>query len=185
MTVIDKMAYRAHILLGTLSKVYGYEGFVVVKIEKRFIYSNIDVDNIESVFLEIEGKLVPFFIEDLFYAGGDTIRFKFIDYDNPGRVEEFIGCSVFLVNNPDECNGNNDDVDDKNLVGYSVVSSDSIPIGLIMDIFDNTGQYLLAVKTSNGKEVLLPLHDDLIVDIDDENKILTIKLLNELLSLNE
>ncbi len=61
------MAYNANILLGRISKVHGFEGAVTVKLEKNLIEN---IPDMESVFLEIEGKPVPFFIEESDYPGG-------------------------------------------------------------------------------------------------------------------
>ena len=53
------MAYKNDILLGRITKVSGYEGAVTVKLEKIFTEN---IPQMESVFLEIEGRPVPFFI---------------------------------------------------------------------------------------------------------------------------
>ena len=53
------MAYNANILLGRILKIQGYDGTITVKLEKDFIDN---IPEMESVFLEIEGKPVPFFI---------------------------------------------------------------------------------------------------------------------------
>ena len=51
----------------------------------------------ESVFLEIEGRPVPFFISDLEYSGADILKLRFEGYDSDKKTSEFIGCSVFLT----------------------------------------------------------------------------------------
>jgi ribosomal 30S subunit maturation factor RimM len=63
------MTYKSDILLGQIIKASGYEGAVTVKLEKDF-FDNIP--NIESVFLEIEGRPVPFFISETEYSGAGT-----------------------------------------------------------------------------------------------------------------
>ena len=55
------MAYNSDILLGRITKVSGYEGAVTVRLEKIFFEN---IPQMESVFLEIEGRQVPFFISD-------------------------------------------------------------------------------------------------------------------------
>ena len=65
------MAYKNEILLGRITKVSGYEGAVTVKLERIF---SENLPHMESVFLEIEGRPVPFFISDSEYSGADILK---------------------------------------------------------------------------------------------------------------
>src|SRR5664280_1681218 len=75
------MAYKSKILLGKIIKLSGYEGAVAVKLEKIFTEN---IPQMESIFLEIEGKLVPFFIS------GTAIN------KNKVGPENLIGYSIFV-----------------------------------------------------------------------------------------
>ena len=88
------MAEDTSILLGRITKVSGYEGAVTVKLEKIF---SENIPQMESVFLEIEGRLVPFFISYSEYSGADTLKLKFDGYDSNEKISEFTGCRVFLT----------------------------------------------------------------------------------------
>jgi ribosomal 30S subunit maturation factor RimM len=88
------MAYRNQILLGRIARVNGYDGYVTVKLEKAFIE---DIQEMESVFIETEGRPVPFFITASEYSGGDLLRLKFEGYDAFEKVAEFSGCKIFLT----------------------------------------------------------------------------------------
>ena len=88
------MAYKNDILLGRITKVSGYEGAVTVKLERLFSGK---LPHMESVFLEIEGRPVPFFISDSDYSGADILKLKFDGYNSSDKVIEFVGCRVFLT----------------------------------------------------------------------------------------
>ena len=88
------MVYSADILLGKITKVYGYEGAVSLRLEKAFIEN---IPAMESVFLEIEGKAVPFFISALDYPGADILRLTFNGYESVNMISGFVGCRVFLT----------------------------------------------------------------------------------------
>jgi hypothetical protein len=60
------MTYTCNILLGRIIKIIGYEGAVAVKLENIFTEN---IPQMESVFIEIEGKPVPFFISGSEYLG--------------------------------------------------------------------------------------------------------------------
>ena len=81
-------------LLGRIVKIHGCEGAVTVKIEK--IFSD-NIPEMESVFLEIDGRRVPFFIEHYQNYGHENILFWFEDYKSVEKVTEFIGCKVYIL----------------------------------------------------------------------------------------
>ncbi len=173
------MTYTVQILLGQISKVYGYEGFVVVRLEKRFIG---DYYEQESVFLEIEGRPVPFFIEEQEYTGGDTVRLKFEGYDTGSGVGEFVGCKVYLTGSD---GSDNEERDISVLKGYLVSTVSSVVMGTVMEVIDNTSQYLLVLLSPEGREVLVPLHEELIELIDEENKRLVVDLPDDIITIND
>ena len=88
------MTYRFQILLGRISRANGYNGSVSVRLENSFIDN---IPEMESVFLEIDGKPVPFFIFSEEYPGGDILKFKFKGYDTYEKVNEFTGCRIYLT----------------------------------------------------------------------------------------
>src|SRR5450759_1651583 len=108
------MAYINNILLGRITKASGYEGAVAVKLEKIFTEN---IPQMESVFMEIEGRPVPFFISDIEYPGADILKLSFDGYNSSGKISEFIGSRIFLTNNMP---GNIDQkTDDQTLIGYT------------------------------------------------------------------
>lgn len=173
------MAYSTKILLGQISKVYGYEGFVVVRLEKRFIG---DYFGQESVFLEIEGKPVPFFIEEEKYSGGDTLRLKFEGYETDAKVNEFVGCGVYLTDNDGSSSG---ETDISVFKDYSVLTKKGVVLGTVKEIIDNISQYLLVVVSREGKDILVPLHEELVESVDDEKKILVMDIPEDIISIND
>jgi len=177
--ISDPMAYKTHILLGRITKVHGYEGAVTVKLEKTFTEEN--VTGMESVFLEIEGKPVPFFISESEYQGADILRLKFMDYDSPEKVSGFTGCRVFLTSG--------ENVTDKifirnQLSGYKIHLPDGTSLGTVKDVIDNPEQSLLNIESPDGKEILIPLHKDFIINIDSKGKIIKMDLPDGLTEIN-
>ncbi len=163
------MAYNANILLGRISKVHGFEGAVTVKLEKTFIEN---IPDMESVFLEIEGKPVPFFIAETEYPGSDILRIIFNGYDSPEKVKDLPGCRVFLTRG----GKNNSGAEFRSFTDFKVFLADRTLVGTIREIFENPGQWLLGLNTPEGKELLIPFHEDLIVSIDERKKIIIMDL---------
>lgn len=172
------MAYKSDILLGKIIKVSGYEGAVAVRLEKNFIEN---IPEMESVFLEIEGRPVPFFIDNQEYSGADLLRLQFVGYSSNEKISEFVGCRVFLTtdNYHDRESGNN-----PGLTGYKVFVSENELLGTIFETVENHGQWLINVRSKDKKNILIPLHEDFIVRIDKEDRTIIMDLPEGLIDLN-
>ncbi|HPT20454.1 MAG TPA: ribosome maturation factor RimM [Bacteroidales bacterium] len=172
------MAYNSDILLGRITKASGYEGAVTVKLEKIF---SENIPQMESVFLEIEGRLVPFFISDSEYSGADIIRLSFEGYNTIEKVNGFIGSRVFLTSDIKD----DDTTDDiRLLTGYKVLVQDDKLLGSVKEIIPNPGQWLLAVTSTKNKEILIPLHEHFIVRINKRKKTILLDIPEGLTEIN-
>jgi len=171
------MAYRADIQLGRITKVHGFEGGVTVRLEKTFIEN---IPEMESVFIEIEGKPVPFLISESDYPGGDIIWLKFTGYKSIENVSEFTGCRMFLTSGEKEDNH----ADAATFHNYRIFLPNDSQVGTITEIIENPGQWLLQIITPAGKELLIPFHEDFIVSIDKRKKIIVMDLPEGLLEIN-
>jgi len=172
------MAYKNDILLGRITKVSGYEGAVSVKLERFFTGK---LPHMESVFLEIEGRPVPFFIAESDYSGADILKLKFDGYNSSEKVIEFVGCRVFLTSPA----AVEDKIEDfENLIGYIVLTSGKIRIGSVEEVIHNTGQWLLSVISGSKKTILIPLHENLIVKLDNKKKLLIMEIPDGLTEIN-
>ncbi len=172
------MAYTCKILLGRITKASGYEGAVTVKLERSFIGK---IPEMESVFLEIDGRPVPFFITGLEYPGDDSLRISFRYYESADSVIAFKGCRVFLTSGEE-----NSDTDESlaELAGYTVYDEKNNVAGVIEKVIQNPGQVLLSIKSPAGREILVPLHEDLVVKFDRAERKLVIKIPEGLTEIN-
>ena len=176
--ICDPMAYKNDILLGRITKVSGYEGAVAVKLEKIFIEN---IPQMESVFLEVEGRPVPFFISDIEYSGTDILKLQFEGYTLNEKISEFIGCRIFLTS---ETIINISNADNTDLIGYKVIVNENKPLGLISDVIPNNGQWLITVLAANRKNILIPFHEDFIVRIDKKEKKIFMDIPDGLIEIN-
>jgi 16S rRNA processing protein RimM len=172
------MTYDYDILLGRITKVNGFEGSVTVKLERSFIEN---IPQMESVFLEIDGQPVPFFISETDYPGNDILKLKFSDYNTADKIIEFRGCKVFLTTENDTYENEEELFD---LTGYKVLNENNEPLGDISEVIRNPGQWLLRIISKQKKELLVPLHEDLIIKLDDIEKIIVMKIPEGLEDLN-
>ena len=124
-----------------------------------------DVKSQEPVFIAFDGLPVPFYIESVQVRGGRLIV-KFEDIDSLAAAEELVGREVMLSEEAEEA--------EDSLVGLQVRDSrTNRQVGTIVDFNDYGGNLLITVETAGG-EVLLPIHEDLIVSIHDDTLTLDI-----------
>jgi 16S rRNA processing protein RimM len=172
------MAYNFGILLGRISKVSGYEGAVTVKLERNF---SGNLPHMESVFLEIDGRPVPFFVSGSDYSGADLLKLKFDGYDSSNRVAEFSGCRIFLTTEGD---AGNITEDNQSFAGFKILTAEKNILGIVTAVIQNPGQWLLEVVSPEGRSMLIPLHEHLIVKRDSRRKILVMDIPEGLSEIN-
>ena len=124
-----------------------------------------DWKNREPAFIEFDGLPVPFFFESVQEKGNRCIV-KFEDIDTLAEAEELVGRDVNLSEEEEE--------DEDTLVGLQVRDARTRRIvGEVVDFSDYGGNTLITVDTEHG-EVLLPIHEELIVSIHDD--VLTLEI---------
>lgn len=147
--------------IGYISKTHGLKGECVLKMEGDTFF---DEEAINAVFLDLNGSKAPFFIEDLSWNNSAYI----IKLEGVNKVEEakrLIGkvClidSQYLVENESSLS---------KYVGYHLIEKEFGDLGQIEEILDQTNNILIRL-TYQEKEILLPFAEDLISQLDDENK---------------
>lgn len=172
------MAYNAQILLGKITKLHGYQGEVTVKLEKEFTGN---LPEMETVFLEIEGKPVPFFISEPDYQGADILRLKFRDYESIEKVKEFIGARIFLTTGR---KGKSISSDPARLCGFKVILPEKYILGTIKAVIEYPGQWILKIETQSAREILIPFHEHFIIKVDSKKKIIQMDLPEGLTEIN-
>ena len=118
-----------------------------------------DLESEEPVFIEFDGLPVPFYFESI-EPKGSRLVVKFEDVDSLEDAEELVGRTVSFADDGEE--------EEDSLIGLRVRDARSQRIiGEIVDFNDYAGNVTITVETPQG-EALLPLHEDLIVGIQDD-----------------
>jgi 16S rRNA processing protein RimM len=160
--------------IGRITKTYGFEGAVIVRSESGITR---EPEHGEPVFVVIDGIPVPFFTREAFSLSPGTLVISFDDYLTVESVNGMRGCEVRTSREEDH----HDDPDALN--GYTVIDKKSGFRGIISRVEQNPGQLIASVTTSAGK-ILVPLHPDLIISIDNKRKIIEMSLPEGLTGLN-
>ena len=143
--------------IGRLGKAHGVKGEVSFQFDDD-IFDTTDVD---YLILEIDGILVPFFMEEYRFRNDSLALVKFCDVDTQQRASELTGCDVYFPRTlAEESEGQ---LSLSSLVGFDIVeASNSKVVGKIAAIDDTTQNILFELE--DGR--LIPASDELITNID-------------------
>ncbi len=155
--------------LGEVIKTHGLSGEVSISLEVDFPN---EYQNLESVFLEQSGKLVPFFIDAL-QVNNNKALVKFEDIDSLDQAKELVKAKLYLPLSllPDLEDGQYYFHD---LAGCEVFEEKQL-IGVAKEVIDLNGNQLLSVDV-NGKEVLIPLKEEILLSVDIKARKIIVKL---------
>uniref|UniRef100_A0AB33JCR3 Ribosome maturation factor RimM n=1 Tax=Prevotella sp. GTC17259 TaxID=3236795 RepID=A0AB33JCR3_9BACT len=149
--------------IGRIGKPHGVKG------EVSMSFSDDVFDRVEADYLvlEIEGILVPFFMEEYRFHGEETALVKFCDIDTQEQARQLTGSNVFFPRYLSDSDAEN--VTWAEIIGWTVRNSnDGAVAGKIQHVDDSTINTLFEVVTPDGREVLIPASDDLIAGIDHD-----------------
>jgi 16S rRNA processing protein RimM len=151
--------------LGKIAKKFSFKGEVLIYLDtdEPELY-----ENMESVFVEFNKNLVPFFIENSSLHKNDFLRVQFEDVDSEEEADSIIGCEVYLpLSMLPKLEGNKFYFHE--VIGFEIEDKRLGVFGKIVSINDTTAQPLFEVL--NGEvEMLIPMIDQFLVKIDRENK---------------
>ena len=149
---------------GIVLKTHGVKGELLIKTVFE-ISDNYELA--ESIFLEIEGLLVPFFIEEYTVSSNQTIIIKLSDVDNKNKAIRFVDCNTFIEKSKSKTQKVEFSTSD--LIGFTVLDQDEKNLGKIIDFMDIPGNFLITVMFGN-KEILIPFNEHVLIDFNKSKK---------------
>lgn len=157
--------------LGKIVRTFGSKGEVVIQLETD---SPGRYKNLESVFIKINENLVPFFIEKIQLRLNNQAVIKFLDTDSIDDTSLIMNCSLFLpIDLLPKLKGKNTFYYHE-ITGYEVIDLNRGSIGTVTSVLELPKQALLEIN-SNGKEVLIPIADEIIKKIDKKTRQISIE----------
>jgi len=151
--------------LGKIVKKYSFKGELLAKLDtdEPDLYSNLD-----AIFVDLRGNMVPFFIERSQLHKSDLLRLKFEDVDSEADADSLLKSDLYLpLDLLPKLEG--DKFYFHEVIGFSIKDKNFGEVGIIKNINDFTAQALFEIDR-NGIEILIPMNDEFIVKIDRKNK---------------
>ena len=165
--------------IGTLTRTHGIRGEVAFQFTDD-VWDRVDAD---YLFLRLDGLLVPFFLEEWRFRSDSVALLKFEDVDDAVAASRLVGADVCF---PKELTPS--DVDEeyltwKHFIGFEVLQEEQ-KLGTVSSVLDQTANVLLVIETPEGKELLIPAHENFILKADHRQRLLLVDIPEELLTLN-
>lgn len=125
-----------------------------------------ELKKMESVFIEIDKQLVPFFISDLSISDENNAIILFEDIDTKQKAEKFKNLDIYssLVLKQKT---KKPDISFSEFIGYKAIDNTHGNVGIIQSILSYDKNPLFEIANSN---ILIPINPDLILSIDKKNK---------------
>jgi 16S rRNA processing protein RimM len=154
--------------LGKILKPFSYKGEVVLFLD---VDEPMDYSQLDGVYVSINKKLVLYEIKSIRINNNKaTVRFDGVEYEDLDRL---LGRELYLpLELLPPLEGNKFYFHE--IIGFSVIEEEKGNIGKIVGVYENAPQPLLSIDF-NGKEILLPIIDQIILEVNRQEKQMRVK----------
>ena len=161
--------------IGLIGKAHGVKGELSIQIDDD-IFDRVDA---EYLVLKLDGIFVPFFMEEYRFKSDSVALVKFEGVDTQERARELTGVEVYF---PRELAEQDEEAELSYaaLVGYTLIDDNSgKPVGTIAYVDEQTINIMFELE--DGR--LIPASEELIVDVDQKNRTITLDIPEGILDL--
>lgn len=161
--------------IGIINKPHGVKG------EVSFTFTDDIFDRVEDcdyLVLLLDGILVPFFIEEYRFRSDNVALVKFEGINSTEKARTLTNVEVYY---PVKFMDDQEEISSWNyFIGFRVEDIHHGCLGTVVDVDDATMNVLFVIENGD-EEVLLPAHEEFILDIDRKKKILKVDIPDGLL----
>ena len=151
--------------LGKIVRKYSFRGELLAKLDtdEPDLY-----DNLDAIFINLRGTLIPFFVKSSQLHKSELLRLKFEDVNTEADADALIKTDLYLpLDLLPKLEGNKFYFHE--VIGFTVNDNNFGEVGILKSINDSTAQSLFEIDR-DGVEVLIPMNDKFMVKVDRKNK---------------
>ncbi len=161
--------YKGFYYLGKVTKPFGYKGDLVIYIDAD---KPQDYKKLESVLIDIDGELIPFFIDRFEFKSDNHVIVHFVGL-TPDDALQLVNNNLYLpLSALPKLTGNKFYFHE--VIGFSVIDDEYGVIGTINSFLDFPGQPVMSIDY-NGVEILIPVIDKFILNVDREARTMLVQ----------
>lgn len=163
--------------IGYITKTKGLKG----EVQLYFEYDEPELLDLDVVFAEINGKMVPFFVSSCKLQTNNTGNLYFDEVDHIDKAQALVKKKIYLPLSkmPDR---SDEDFHYNDLKGFIVSDETHGELGEVIEV-NEYPQHFVATVLHKGTEIMFPLNEDMIVEIDEEEETLLVDLPEGLLDI--
>ncbi len=163
--------------LGYIASTHGKLGELTLRFD---VDQPSDYKDLGSILVEFNTDLIPFFI-DTIQVRGDKAILRLEDVDTDEQAQDLVGTQIYLpLTSLPILSGNKFYYHE--ILGYTVEDQKLGVIGAIENVYDNTIQPIFGVR-SGDTEILIPVVDEFIINVNRETKTILMDLPDGLIDL--
>ncbi len=151
--------------LGYITKLHGYKGEFTAYLDTE---SLVDYNDLEGLFLEVKGQMIPYIIESIGGKTNKTMKLKLEGIDSEEAAKPLVKSRIFIpkqeLSERDEAR-----IELRSIEGYKVFDAAKGEIGVVSGILELPANPQLQIL-SGAITILLPLREEFIRQIDKEKK---------------
>lgn len=169
--------FKDHFYLGKIVKKHGFDGKVHLYLDTDEPY---EYENLEMVFLNISGSLVPYFIDKIQIQGNKALA-SFMDVVSADDAELLIDKEMYLpLSMLPVLEGNKFYFHEAK--GMTIIDRSMGELGKVETVLEYPNQAVFQVYHKN-KEVLIPISDEIIIEFNRKDKFILVNSPDGLLDL--
>lgn len=164
--------------IGKIVSVHGVDGDLIIS---HNIVNLQSIEKLSNLLIEVWNQsYIPYFIEEIQGITKSNLCVKFEEVNSREEGKKFLNKKVYVF---DEHAVQTEGKDDWSyLIGYQIISEQNAPIGTISDIYINGPQVLIELSYKN-RPIQLPLHQQLILDVNKDQKTIQLIIADGLLDI--
>tara|TARA_B100000965_G_C19352706_1_gene652524 strand:- start:155 stop:676 length:522 start_codon:yes stop_codon:yes gene_type:complete len=163
--------------IGFVSKKIGFKGKLSIKINIGHPKNYLDID---FIYINIDNQLIPYKVTSSNTKKNIFLELKLDEINEENQINKIIKKEVYIQKDKSH---KEDKFYYQKLLNYKVFDSNK-NIGLVTDLINQKEQKLIIVENQKNHEIIIPLVQSFIKEIDKKNKILKLILPKGLTDLN-
>lgn len=136
-------------------------------------------EDLDIIYIQKAKDLIEFKIQEVKYSK-NMVLLKLEGIDTIEEAEKYRNCYI-KINREDAVELEDNSYFIVDIIGSEVFTEEGEDLGKVVDVFQTGSNDVYTVKNLEGKEILLPAIEDVIKNIDIENKKIVIHLMDGLI----
>jgi 16S rRNA processing protein RimM len=158
-----------YLLFGNILKTFGTNGELIVKIDNQAL---LEINLDEPIFIIMDGLSVPFYFKFFDERAGNRAIVIFENMETEKLAKQLTGKQMLL---PYKKRIARKDFNLNDFAGFNATDTKAGNIGIIREFLDFPNNPCFRI-IHNGREILVPINEELIRSIDAKSKIINFNL---------